>query len=212
MTLMLSCQEKEIVESSMPHSNYMVNDTVTLLFAGDIMCHKPQVVSAQRDSTYDFTGWFQHIREIVSNADIAFANLETTLSSTGRYNGYPSFKSPDQLAVAIQQAGFDVVVTSNNHSNDTGPKGVIHTIDVLKSLGLYQTGTFRNELEKELTYPLVIEMAGLKIALLNYTYDTNGVPTRQPVAVNLIDTIQIKKEIILAKATSPDLIISFMHR
>jgi len=186
-------------------------DTVTLICAGDIMCHKPQVVSAQIDSSYDFTGWFQHIKPIISRADIAFANLETTLSSTGRYSGYPRFKSPDQLAYALKDAGVDALVTANNHSNDTGTKGVSHTIDVLKSIGLYQTGTFKDELEKELSYPLMIKLAGLKIALLNYTYDTNGIPTRFPSIVNLIDTIVIKKDIAVAKTLNPDLIISFMH-
>jgi len=204
-----SCQTAEVQSSNEPIS--VVSDTITLLFAGDIMCHKPQVISAQTDSTYDFLGWFKHIKPIIERSDIAFANLETTLSSTGRYSGYPRFKSPDELAYAIEKAGFDVIVTSNNHSNDTGPKGVLHTIDVLKSLGLQQTGTFKSTIEKELFYPLVFEKAGLKIALLNYTYDTNGVPTRAPALVNLIDTLAIKKDIRQAKLANPDLIISFMH-
>jgi poly-gamma-glutamate synthesis protein (capsule biosynthesis protein) len=204
-----SCNSNKVVDLSKKEA--FVKDTITLLFAGDIMCHKPQVVSARIDSSYDFTGWFQHIKPIIASADIAFANLETTLSSTGRYSGYPRFKSPDELAYAIYDAGFDVVVTSNNHSNDTGPNGVAHTINVLKSLGLYQTGTFKSELEKSISYPLIFEKKGLKIGLLNYTYDTNGVPTRAPAVVNLIDTIAIKKDIAKAKATDPDILISFMH-
>lgn len=188
-----------------------VQDTITLLFAGDLMCHKPQVTSAKTGSSYAFLGWFKYIEDIIQDADIAFVNLETTLSAVGRYSGYPRFKSPDELSEAIAASGFDVVVTANNHSNDTGPRGVIHTIDQLKSLGLYQTGTFKNEVDKALTYPLIFEKAGLKMALLNYTYNTNGIPTRPPTMVNEIDTIQIKQDIAMARVNSPDLIIAFMH-
>lgn len=186
-------------------------DTITLAFVGDIMCHKAQVSSALIDSTYDFRAWFQHIRPIISSADVAFANLETTLSSHGRYSGYPKFISPDELAYAIEDAGFDVVFTANNHSNDNRRKGLNHTIDVLRSTGVYHTGTFKDSLDKELNYPLIVEMAGIKIAVINYTYGANGIPTTAPNVVNFIDTIQIKVDIQKAKAMEPDLVIAYMH-
>lgn len=189
----------------------ITSDTITLLFAGDIMCHKPQVNSVFKDSAYDFSGWFQYVQPIIYNSDIAFANLETTLSTTGPYSGYPGFVSPDELAYGIADAGFDVIVTANNHSNDTRAKGLVHTIDVLRSVGMHHTGTFKDPLDKALHYPLIINQAGISIAILNYTYDTNGIETTAPTLVNMIDTIQMKEDIKQAKSMKVDAIIAFMH-
>jgi len=205
-----ACHDPVLVSDSEEDLSSL-QDTITLIFGGDIMCHKPQVTSAQKDSTYDFSGVFQYVEPIISEADIGFVNLETTLSSTGPYTGYPGFKSPDELVHAVSEAGFDVVVTANNHSNDTRAKGLIHTIDVLRSLGLYHTGTFIDSLDKALNYPLMIKHEGISIALLNYTYSTNGVPTTTPTLVNVIDSTQLKSDIRLAKSHHPDLIIAFMH-
>ncbi|MBT8219587.1 MAG: CapA family protein, partial [Bacteroidia bacterium] len=186
-------------------------DTLTMAFVGDIMCHKPQVVSAREHGHFDFDHWFQYVEPILSRADLAIGNLETTLADQGPFSGYPQFKSPDTLATALKRAGFDVLVTSNNHSNDTRAKGLIHTIQSLKENGLLQTGTFINNFEKDLHYPLIIRKKDFKIALLNYTYDTNGIPTPDGVHVNLIDTLQIKRDIQDAKRQEPDILLAFMH-
>lgn len=210
LLLVMSCKRPTDNNTSGP-TTPTVSDTISLLFAGDIMCHKPQVISALQDSAYNFTGWFEHVEPIIREADIAFANLETTLSTTGRYSGYPRFKSPDELGHAVAQAGFDVIVTANNHSNDTRGKGLTHTIDVLRSLGLSHTGTFMDSLDKAMHYPLLIHEAGISIALLNYTYDTNGVPTTEPTLVNEMDSVRMKQDIQMAKAMDADMIIVFMH-
>lgn len=186
-------------------------DTINLLFVGDIMCHGPQFRSVLTEDGYDFSDWFRHVKDEIRSADLAIGNLETTLSPSGPYSGYPRFISPSSLADALEDVGFDVLVTSNNHSYDSGQKGVEHTIDKLKSLGLYQTGTFKSELEASLYNPLIISIKGVQIALLNYTYGTNGIPVRPPVIVNKIDSTKITKDIHHAKANNADMILAFMH-
>lgn len=189
------------------------SDTVSLIFAGDIMGHLPQIKSAEviPNKKYNYEPCFRYIKPVLESADIAIGNLELTLPGQPPYQGYPMFRSPDQLAADLKQAGFDILVTANNHSNDSRGQGVKHTIEVLRREGFLHTGTFRNQKERDAFYPLMIYKKNFKIALLNYTYDTNGVPTEAPTVVNLIDTVQIAADLAEARARKPHYIIVVMH-
>ncbi|HAD11104.1 MAG TPA: capsular biosynthesis protein [Saprospirales bacterium] len=187
-------------------------DTLRLIFAGDIMGHAPQITSAQTGKDqYDYTPCFKYVKPILEQADIAIGNLELTLPGKPPYTGYPMFRSPDALATALKKAGFDLLVTANNHSNDAHALGVTHTIDALRKEAFLQTGTFKNERDRSTLYPLMIYKNGFKIALLNYTYDTNGVPTEAPTVVNLIDNEQMAADLAEARARKPHFIIVVMH-
>jgi len=187
--------------------------SIKLLFVGDVMGHGPQIRSAEivKNKSYDYEPNFKYVAPIIESADLAIGNLEVTLPGKPPYQGYPRFRSPDDLAKALRLAGFDMMVTSNNHSNDAGKLGVIETINTLKEYGFYQTGTFKNQEEKDWFYPLILYKNNFKIAFLNYTYDTNGLPTRAPTVVNLIDSEQIKEDMTMARALKPDAIIVLMH-
>ena len=169
---------------------------IKLLFAGDIMGHGPQIRSAEiiKNEAYDYEPCFQFIRPLIQSADLAIGNLELTLPGKPPYQGWPNFKSPDELAQALRIAGFDVLSTANNHSNDAGKNGVIQTIETLESNGFYHTGTYRDTLEKGLYHPLVVYKKGFKLAFLNYTYGTDNKKHRPPTVVNLIDPKQMEKE------------------
>lgn len=187
--------------------------SITLLFAGDIMGHEPQIKAAEiiPDKKYDYNPCFEFIAPIIKKADLAVANLELTLPGKPPYTGYPTFKSPDTLATAIRNAGFDLLLTANNHSNDAGLPGVINTIKTLDYNGFYHTGTFSDTTEKNAFYPLIIYKNDFKLAFLNYTYSTNGIPTKTPSIVNLIDEKAIRNDLADAKAMNPDFIVVVMH-
>lgn len=187
---------------------------IKLLFVGDIMMHGPQLEAAKIDGTvdqYDFNNTFQMVKPLIENADLAFGNLELTLPGHPPYKGWPSFRSPDVLATAIYEAGFDVLTTANNHSNDGRIVGVIHTIEVLKNNGFYQTGTFVDTTDRAADYPLLIYKKGFRLAVLNYTYGTDNKPNYPPTFVNKIDENLIKEDIFNAKKMNPDAIIAIMH-
>lgn len=185
---------------------------LSVLFAGDIMGHDSQIAAAYDTATktYDYTSCFQLVKPYIESVDVAIGNLELTLAGAP-YKGYPAFSSPDALAVALKDAGFDALVTANNHSCDKGKKGIERTIDVLDSLGMYHTGTFTDNATRLNDYPLLLEKNGFKLALLNYTYGTNGIAIPKPTIVNLIDTAQMAQDIARAKIHQPDFIIAFMH-
>lgn len=188
-------------------------NTLKLLFVGDIMGHGPQVKSAYdaTTQTYNYEPCFKYVKPIIEKADLAVGNLEVTLPGKPPYKGYPMFRSPDALADALKSAGFDMLVTSNNHSNDAGKQGVIHTIDVLHQHGFYHTGTFKNKTERDIYYPLIVYKNGFRLAFLNYTYDTNGLPTIPPTMVNLIDEKLIQKDLAFTQKLKPDMTIVVMH-
>lgn len=185
---------------------------LSLTFIGDIMQHGPQIRGAYDPATdsYDYSSCFQYIAPSIRKADIAIANLEVTLAGPP-FSGYPTFSSPDELAVAAKNAGIDILITANNHSLDRRRKGLERTINVLDSLGIPHTGTFKNAEMREKKYPLIIEKKGIKIALLTYTYGTNGIPVTPPNVVNFIDTTQMKADIKRADKLNADFTIAVFH-
>lgn len=187
-------------------------DTLRLLFAGDIMGHTVQIEGAETSpGQYDYEPAFRYIKPVLERADLAIGNLELTLPGQPPYLGYPMFRSPDALAPALKEAGFDIIVTANNHCNDSRAPGLIHTIDVLRDQGLIQTGTFKSRQERDLHYPLMVYKGRFKLALLNYTYGTNSVRIQAPTVVNLIDTVQMARDLQEARARQPHAVIVVMH-
>ena len=187
-------------------------EKLKLVFAGDIMGHSTQIKAALLpDGTYDYHHCFKYVAPILKQADLAIGNLEFTLPGKPPYSGYPQFRSPDAVAVALKEAGFDMMVTANNHSNDAGKTGVENTIHTLRKLGFHQTGTFLDSMDRSLNYPLFIQHGNFKLAFLNYTYGTNGIPTKFPVIVNQLDEKQMAADMEKASDSNPDAIIVMVH-
>lgn len=184
---------------------------IDLLFAGDIMQHEAQLkIARQNNGEYSFSYYFRHIKEFVRSADISVANLETTIGKSG-YSGYPSFCAPDSFLYAVKDAGFNVLLFANNHCMDKGKRGALHTLDMLDSLQIAHCGVYRNAKEREERYPLIVEEKGVRVAILNYTYSTNGREIPSPMVVNLIDKETIVRDIQAAKEKRADAIIACMH-
>jgi poly-gamma-glutamate synthesis protein (capsule biosynthesis protein) len=190
-----------------------VTDTIRMVFAGDVMGHGMQIKGAWRDggdTCYNYYPAFQWVKNYISAADLAVANLEVTLAGAP-YAGYPRFSSHQSLAYALQDAGFDVLLTANNHTLDRGKHGMERTLDVLDSIGMSHTGTFRDSAEWKTCYPLMIEKNNFRLSLLNYTYSTNGIPVEKPDVVNFIDTLRMASDLAKAHELHPDYIITCIH-
>lgn len=186
-------------------------ERITLLFVGDLMQHQAQIDAARTpDGKYDYSPCFSLVKEQITRADIAIGNLEVTLGGKP-YQGYPAFSAPDEYLQAIKNAGFDILLTANNHCLDRGKKGLERTILMLDSLSIPHAGTYRNITERKQHYPLFINKNGFRIALLNYTYGTNGIKPSSTNIVNYIDKDIISQDILSAKARRPDVIIACMH-
>ena len=188
--------------------------TIHMAVIGDVMSHATNFKNAYDSSSkdYDFSNVFKNIKSYISDADIAIGNLETTFAGSSRgYSGYPTFNTPDELANNLKDLGIDILSTANNHCMDKGYTGLTRTLDTLDNVKIDHTGTSRSEEEQDTI--LIKDVNGIKIALLSYTYGTNGitVPSDKKYAVNMIDKELIKKHINLAKEQNPDLICVNMH-
>ena len=187
-------------------------NSVTFWVTGDAMMHMPQYSAAMNPETGspEFDSCYTYIRPIVNEADVRIVNFETTLAGP-KYTGYPRFSAPNVYADAIARAGFNFFVIANNHSCDRGAKGFEGTLSFADSAKIWHTGTFRNQEERDELYPLIFEVNGWRIAMLNATYATDKIDAPNPYIVNYIDTIEIKKDIEKAKAQKPDAILMAIH-
>lgn len=195
----------------LPSSPCHGESEVTLLFVGDLMQHSPQFMRArQPDGSFNYDVCFEEVKPYIEAADFAIGNLEVTLGGPP-YTGYPCFSAPDDWLRAIKATGFDILTTSNNHCLDRGRRGLERTLLMTDSLHLLTLGTYRNDSERQQRYPLVVEKSGIRFVFLTYTYDMNGFEVEAPNVVNVIDTLMMKRDILVARSLRPDVLIAIMH-
>jgi poly-gamma-glutamate capsule biosynthesis protein CapA/YwtB (metallophosphatase superfamily) len=154
---------------------------------------------------------FAAIRRLVSAADLAVCHLETPLSPTGRrLSGYPRFNAPPQLATAVRAAGYDACSVASNHSMDQGVRGVAGTLGVLDKVGLGHAGMGRSAREAR---PRILTVAGVRVALLSYTYGLNGfrLPRGRPWLVNLLRPGRILADAAAARRAGSQFTVVFLH-
>ncbi|MBQ4022630.1 MAG: CapA family protein [Prevotella sp.] len=184
---------------------------LSLLIAGDLMQHDPQIKAARRsDGTYNYDECFARVKPEIERADVAIGNFEVTLGGPP-YKGYPQFSCPDSYLNAAIDAGFDIMLTANNHCLDSYQRGLERTIHVMDSLGVPHLGTYVNAQERQQKYPFLLEQNGIRVVLLNFTYGTNGLKVKEPNVVNYMDTLQIAEDIEKAKQMKPDVIVAIPH-
>ena len=176
--------ETEPPETTMPEPEHVVA-TATITSTGDILMHMPVVdTGRQSDGSYNFESIFRYVKEYTIAADYAAANLETTLCGTDngfKYSGYPNFNCPDEIIDSLSDAGFDLLLTANNHSYDTTLVGYKRTLEVVRDRGLDTMGTYASPEE---TKWQVKDLNGIQIGMLCYTY-ANAVGAKGNPRLNL---------------------------
>ncbi len=185
---------------------------VRLLFAGDVMAHTPQLTAARTaDGQYDFRPVFAYLKPHFAEADAVIVNLETTLSPEPPFSGYPCFRTPASMADALRDAGVDMAVLANNHCCDAGERGIRRTARELERCGIRHTGVFADSIDFVARNPLLFEQRGIRFALLNYTYSTNGNPVPKGVIVNRIDSALMVRDLERVRRDSVDCTIVCIH-
>lgn len=158
-----------------------VISTATIGATGDILMHMPVVNNGyQSDGTYNFDSVFQYLSAYSSSVDYAVANLETTLAGTGNgynYSGYPCFNCPDEIVDGVIGAGFDMLLTANNHTYDTRTVGMFRTLSVIEQKGIQSLGTMATA---ETPKYVVEDINGIKIGMICYTYETSDDNPERP--------------------------------
>ena len=152
-----------------------------MVAAGDLLVHEALTAQAAADARasgvagHDFTKVLAAVAPVISQADLAICHMEQPLAKPeGPFTGYPLFSAPPQLADAAAAAGFDTCSTASNHSLDTGVAGVVRTLDNLDRVGIAHAGTARTR--QEAATPTILDVRGVKVAHLSYTFSFNGIP------------------------------------
>ena len=144
----------------------------TILSTGDVLMHIQLIRSGlQEDGSYNYDYMFRFIKDYVESADLAMANLETTTAGPAKpYQGNPLFNCPDEIDDALKYAGFDVLMTANNHCFDTTADGFLRTIEVARSKGFDVIGTMATAEEPKY---IIKDVGGIKVGIVCYTYETS---------------------------------------
>ena len=190
----------ETTETTVPE--FSVTARATVASQGDLLMHA--TIFAKKwdggcymdDGTYNFDSLFRYISPYVSAADYAAANLETTLGGPDfPYQGNPSFNCPDALLDSLADAGYDMLLTANNHCYDTLMAGLNRTVQQVRGKGLTAIGTRLSEQEPRYA---VVDVNGIKLGMTSYTYTmvmdgskprlNNNSPVENPALVNYFST------------------------
>ncbi len=160
------------VKNNLQVSENLEYNEANIVAVGDIIVHEEQLKAQFNESTgeYNFDNNFKYVKSYIKSADMALANLETTLAGEKqKYTGYPLFNSPSSIVDALKDCGFDILSTVNNHTIDRGSAGVFSTVAEIEKRKLKVVGT-RENLDKK---PYIIEeVKGIKIGVISYSYET----------------------------------------
>lgn len=144
--------------------------TATIASQGDLLMHLPVINTCIVNGSYDFSSIFKFAKEEISSYDYALANLETTLGGPDcgtPYQGNPFFNCPDSIVDSVIDAGYDMLLTANNHSGDTWANGILRTLEQVRGKGLATVGTQMDAEEKKYT---MVNVNGIQLGMLCYTY------------------------------------------
>lgn len=187
----------------------------TLVATGDLLVHDSVIRQARADAGgdgYDFRRMLGAAAPIVAQADLAICHMETVYGAAqGPFTGYPTFKTPPQLADAVKRLGYDSCSTASNHTLDAGTDGVVRTLDAMDRAGLKHAGSARSAAES--TRPTIMEAGGAKVAHLAYAYGTNGIPVPKgkPWLVNLINPARIIRDARAARRAGAEVVLVSVH-
>jgi len=186
-------------------------DELTVVMVGDVLLHEPLTESGLADDgSRNYDHFFANVRETVESADLALVNEEVILGGEELgLSGYPRFNGPYEVADAEAAAGFDVILQATNHALDRGGDGIRNDLAYWRAnypeiavAGIYDSAAARDEI-------CTVEIEGVRVAVLNYTYSTNGreMPDGMPWAVAMLDETGIRADFSRAREQADFIIV-----
>jgi poly-gamma-glutamate synthesis protein (capsule biosynthesis protein) len=186
------------------------SDTLSICILGDMMMHSAQIADAEK---HGYLTYFRHLKDRISSADIAIANMEYTHGGEP-YTGYPAFSAPESYSRHLAECGFDIFLCANNHILDKGSKGAERTLHIYRQMreeyGIRYCGAAYDAEDLDSTYPLFVTAKGIRTALINFTYGTNiGSDSHWPRINYMRDTSSIRAA--LMKSAEADFTLVLPH-
>ncbi|MBR6485256.1 MAG: CapA family protein [Lachnospiraceae bacterium] len=191
--------ENEVKIDRIENRSEAVKNDISVVMVGDILLHDPvNRVCHLEGGGYDYSGLFSNTKDEIGDADLAIVNQEVIIGGESlRITGYPSFNAPFEIGDELVNTGFDVICHATNHAMDRGGSGIRKCLEFWEENHPEEAvlGIHDSEEDKDEIY--VYEKDGIKIAVLNYTYGTNGIrlPEKMPFAVDLLDEERVVSDI-----------------
>lgn len=203
--------DEPLPEENATHLPESQATTATIVMVGDMLMHTAVNDSGkQEDGSYNYDHLFANVQKEIQEADLALVNQEVIISGReAGLKGYPRFNSAYELGDSLVRAGFDVILHATNHAMDMGKDGLLRCVEFWETtypevnvVGIYDAEETAAEI-------CIREVEGIRIAILNYTYGTNGIalPGDMPYAVDMWDEDAIKADIALAKEQADFIIV-----
>lgn len=211
MLLLISgCSKSEPVSTTFDEAS---DEIISIVAVGDNLLHMPVINSGkQPDGRYNFSHIFEVLQPRFRDADLSVIGQETVFGGENLgYSGYPLFNSPEDMGLTLIGEGFDIVLHASNHILDKWAGGVENTLDFWENYpDITVLGINRSQQDKDTVN--IETVKGAEIAVLNYTYGTNGLvlPPDKTYLVNYINAEQIKKDCMYAEENA-DFTIAFLH-
>ncbi|TNC24886.1 CapA family protein [Amycolatopsis alkalitolerans] len=184
----------------------------TVVASGDVLIHPELTAQATEDGhgRRDYQPMLAGIRDVVSRADLAICHLETPLApENGPFKGYPDFSAPPEIATAIAATGYDDCSTASNHTLDQGTGGIDRTLDDLDAAGIRHTGSARSAPEAHT--PLILDVHGVKVGHVSFSFGFNGRIPSAPWLANTLDVSAVLDAARAARAAGAQVVIVSLH-
>lgn len=154
---------------------------LSLFAVGDNLAHIDIVEHSYdpESGIFDFTPIYEKVKDKISSYDLSVVNQETILvNDPDQRSGFPLFATPNTMGDAIADAGFDLILSANNHCYDCGAWGIEETLQFWREkhpktqvIGLYSQQDSPDGTEPP--YVSYREQNGIHLALFNLTAETN---------------------------------------
>lgn len=110
-----------------------ITEPFTVASIGDIIAYTPFAHFGDQG--------FQSLLKILRDADVAIANMESSIVDRSRFAGYIAGQNgPKEIAADVKSMGLDLVNRANNHTFDMAAAGMYETNRNLTEVGVVPAG------------------------------------------------------------------------
>lgn len=158
------------------------------------------------------TGHKGAMRSLISDADLALANMEESAPDKFTFHRHGTvFTGDPALIKGIANAGIDVTSVATTHIGDGGKAGILQTIASLEKYGIVPFGAGPNLAAAR--QPAIFEEGGVKVAILGY----DGISakwygaTATTIGDAPLTAANIREDVAAARAAGAQLVIVYPH-
>ncbi|MDO4275145.1 MAG: CapA family protein [Eubacteriales bacterium] len=188
--------------------------TADVIAVGDNLYHGSLIESGQSETgDWNYDHIYTHVLDEIQAADVAMIDQETVFTNDhSAVSSYPSFATPMEVGDAIIKAGFNVIESATNHIDDYGYDNMAQTLEFWRTkypdipvLGIHET-------QEDADTVKTMEVNGITIAFLDYTYGTNnsGAGEGREYMIDIFDQQKVAAAVEKAKAAS-DCVVFVAH-